>query len=156
MVPAILTRPGFWLLSTEIAIADSKPAFTQSLHFTNIEHLRGYWVRVWQDQASTARSVLAAARPRVLSPGKSKAVIMAVDEWKKLSVLPARFSFEDLKSEAVTVAGFLQGKPFMKMGCRATVAVAVGHVSWRISPSNAHQRLMEVKKQAGKTKQKRI
>ena len=70
----------------------------------------------------------------MLSPGKSKAVIMAVDERKMLSTLPAQFSFEDLKSAAVTVAGFFQGKPFMKMGCRATVSVAVGHVSWRLSP----------------------
>ena len=92
----------------------------------------------------------------MLSPGKSKAVTMTVDERAKFSLLPDWFSFEDLKSEAVTVAGFLQGKPFMKMGCCAAVVVAVGHVSWRLSLSNAQQRLMQVKKQAGKTKQKRI
>lgn len=97
---------------------------------------------------STSRSVLAIARPRVLRPGNSEAETMAVNERSKLSMLPGWFSFVDLKSEAVTVAGFLHGKPLMKTVCCS--GGDAGHVSWRLSPSTAKERLMKIKKQDGK------
>lgn len=102
---------------------------------------------------STSRSVLATARPRVLSPGNSKADKMAVNERSKLPVSPGWFSFVDLKSEAVTVAGFLHGRPFMKMVCCS--GVDAGHVSWRLPLSTAKERLMKIKEQDGKRMQNR-
>lgn len=83
-------------------------------------------------------SVLATDRPRVLSPGKSAAVKIAVEEPGMLDVSPAWLSDDDLKSEAVTVAGFLQGKPLMKVF--GSGSVAVGQVSWRLSLASAMDR----------------
>ncbi|KAJ6882659.1 hypothetical protein NC651_029054 [Populus alba x Populus x berolinensis] len=76
---------------------------------------------------STSRSVLAIERPRVLRPGKSAAMSRVSDERKKLSVSPGLLSFDDLKSEATMLFGFLQGKPLMKTVCLPVVAV--GQVS---------------------------
>ena len=57
-------------------------------------------------------------------PGKSAAVLKVTEEWRKLSVSPGLLSFDDLKSEATMLFGFLQGKPLMKTVCLPVVAVA--------------------------------
>lgn len=66
-------------------------------------------------------------------PGNSAAVTRVTAEPKKLSVSPGWVSLEVLKSGALMLFGFLQGKPLMKKVCFPR---EVGHVSWRLSESD--------------------
>ena len=64
-------------------------------------------------------------------PANSAAVTMVTEEPKKLSVSPGWVSLEVLKSGALMLFGFLQGRPLMKMAC--VLSGDVGHVFWRLS-----------------------
>ena len=78
----------------------------------------------------------------MFKPGKTAAVKIFNEERAKFSVSPRWLSFDVLKSGALMVDGFLQGKPLMKMVCFSGSVVAVGQVSWRL-PQSAKQVLVQ-------------
>lgn len=81
--------------------------------------------------ASVPKSVLEMESPSVFRPGKSAAVTSFTNEPNRSSVLTGPVNFAELKSEVVTMVGFLQGKPLMN----SLLFVAAGQVSKKLSES---------------------
>lgn len=75
--------------------------------------------------ASVPKSVLETESPNVFRPGNSAAVTIFTKERNRSSVSTGPVNLAELKSEAVTMSGFLQEKPLMK----SLLFGAVGQVS---------------------------
>lgn len=123
------TSPSLRIFRNGWFCVSMNPASTMPLLTKNISEALGW---EWSlTKPLTLKSVLAIERPRVFRPANSAAVTRVTEEPKKLSVSPGWVSLEVLKSGALMLFGFLQGKPLMKMAC--VPSGDVGHVFWRLS-----------------------